>query len=358
MENAIHVNVGESGLMARLASPVLAAFFNEPGRAIVIDAEGTLLRRPIAQLADALRQTGLSCGDIFPLRITGRMSPSRIVVDGSGGSQAVSGLMFALPLLDAPSSVIVRNPKSVPYIRLTEEILSSYGISVTVNEICEGDDVLLKIDIPAPQQYRAPVSDACGLDWSAAANFLVAAAICGRCRVPGLSLRPTQADSAILDVLKAAGACVRSDDGGVSVSRSPLFAFEYDASQSPDLIPILSVLAVYCEGTTRIKGFDRLAGKESDRAAAVEYILSKAGVPYRRCGDAMEIDGKSLSRRILTSDMPSSGIYRTFDDHRIVMAVAVLGLLVKDRSLLPDDTAPLAKSFPSFMNELQNIMLQ
>ena len=347
-ERTLRIDVGESGFLARVAAPVSAAVFRDEAEntGITIGGHGTLMARPMLQLKDILSAVGVTCTDSMPLRLKGSIRPGTIEVDGSGGSQAVSGLMFALPLLDSPSEIIVDNPVSVPYIRLTAKILSEYGVKTEIIN----DYKRLKIHIPAPQKYslrRVPGNCVClDGDWSAAAVFMAAAAICGRCSVAGLSADSLQADRVVLWALREAGAFVRENGGTYTVMRSPLYGFSFDCTDCPDLIPVLSAFAVYCEGITEIKGLSRLAGKESDRAASIVHLLSKAGVAHSREGDVLHIEGMSLTRRLLSGSMPAPGVYETFSDHRIVMAVMLLGLPAAD--IVPDDYAPLAKSMPRF----------
>ena len=347
-EHTLHIDVGESGFLARVAAPVSAAVFRDEAEktGIAIVGHGTLMGRPMSQLRDILSAVGVTCTDSMPLRLKGSIRPGTIEVDGSGGSQAVSGLMFALPLLDSPSEIIVYNPVSVPYIRLTAKILSEYGVKTEIIN----DYKRLKILIPAPQKYslsRVSGNNVCvDGDWSAAAVFMAAAAICGRCSVAGLSADSLQADRVVLWALREAGAFVRENGGTYTVMRSPLHGFSFDCTDCPDLMPVLSAFAVYCEGHTEIKGLSRLAGKESDRAASIIHLLSESGVPHSREGDVLHIEGMSLTRRLLSGSMPAPGVYETFSDHRIVMAVMLLGLPAAD--IVPDDYAPLAKSMPRF----------
>ena len=347
-ERTLRIDVGESGFLARVAAPVSAAVFRDEAEntGITIGGHGTLMARPMLQLKDILSAVGVTCTDSMPLRLKGSIRPGTIEVDGSGGSQAVSGLMFALPLLDSPSEIIVDNPVSVPYIRLTAKILSEYGVKTEIIN----DYKRLKIHIPAPQKYslrRVPGNCVClDGDWSAAAVFMAADAICGRCSVAGLSADSLQADRVVLWALREAGAFVRENGGTYTVMRSPLHGFSFDCTDCPDLMPVLSAFAVYCEGHTEIKGLSRLAGKESDRAASIIHLLSESGVPHSREGDVLHIEGMSLTRRLLSGSMPAPGVYETFSDHRIVMAVMLLGLPAAD--IVPDDYAPLAKSMPRF----------
>ena len=305
----LHINVGESGFLARVAAPVSAAVFRDEAECagIMIEGHGTLMGRPMSQLRDILSAVGVTCTDSMPLRLKGSIRPGTIEVDGSGGSQSVSGLMFALPLLDSPSEIIVYNPVSVPYIRLSAKILSEYGVKTEIIN----DYKRLKILIPAPQKYslsRVPGNNVC-VDGDVWDGGIRNGGIRGMDIHDGDSL---QADRAVLGALKEAGAFVRENGGTYTVMRSPLHGFSFDCTDCPDLMPVLSAFAVYCEGITEIKGLSRLAGKESDRVASIIHLLSKAGVAHSREGDVLHIEGMSLTRRLLSDSMPAPGVYETF----------------------------------------------
>jgi 3-phosphoshikimate 1-carboxyvinyltransferase len=208
-------------------------------------------------------------------------------------------------------------------------------------------------------------------DWSAAANFLVAGAIFGKVEIEGLDTTSLQADLSIMDILMDAGASLSQMDGkrgNITVQRAPLQAFEVDASNCPDLFPILAVLAAFCQGTSRMAGVGRLANKESDRAKAILEMLTQMGVKARIEGDELVVEGHTLAQRLLGSPIRSEtpcdrsgmtceapgllkgGSYTSHHDHRMVMALKVASLGA-DSPITIDDEACVAKSFPQF-NEL------
>jgi 3-phosphoshikimate 1-carboxyvinyltransferase len=208
------------------------------------------------------------------------------------------------------------------------------------------------------QKYKAADIDL-ECDWSAAANFLVAGAIFGKVELEGLDTTSLQADLSIMDILMDAGASLSQldgDKGNITVQRAPLKAFSIDASNCPDLFPIISVLAAFCQGTSRIAGVGRLANKESDRAKAIVDMLTQMGVEVSVEGDEMVIEGHSLAQRLLPSVVPSTpallkgGTYTSCKDHRMVMALKVASLGA-DSPIVIDDETCVAKSFPQF-NEL------
>ncbi len=359
------VNTGESGLLTRLCIPVLSAI---NGKNFTIEGTGTLLSRPLKSASDIMASFGVLVTskdgqerEVFvPAEVRGRLIPGNASVPGSGGSQLVSGLLMALPLCDKDSRLVVNDPKSIPYMYITLDVLKHFGVS-TRSEM-EGDAELLEnndwsacsaieFKIKGGQHYKAADFPIEG-DWSAAANFLVAGAVFGSVCIEGLDTRSLQADITILDILVEAGAVVSQlEDGGVCVKKAPLEAFEQDLNNAPDLFPIAAVLAAFCSGESKLSGVGRLSSKESDRAAAILETLNKMGVEARLDGDDMFIVGQSLSSRILSDHLLRGGEYTSYHDHRMVMALKVASLGASSPIII-DDEACVEKSFPNFIQML------
>jgi len=360
------LDVGESGLLARLSIPVLSAINSQPFR---IEGHGTLPRRPMNSAAGIMAAFGvlLTNGDDdapsegkreihVPLTVRGTLIPGTAEVNGSGGSQLISGLLMALPLCSKDSSLHVNEPKSIPYMYITLDVLRHFGIS-TRSEM-EGDAELLEAEdwsgcsgisfsVRGRQRYRA-AGFGIEADWSAAANFLVAGALFGSVELEGMDMKSIQADIAIVDVLVEAGALVSQlDDGTLCVRRAPLEGFNIDLNHAPDLFPIVSVLAAFCAGESRIAGLGRLAGKESDRAAAVMEMLKQMGVEAESSGDELIIQGETWVSRLLSGRLLKGGAYTSHHDHRMAMALSVAAIGA-DSPIEIDDTACVAKSFPGF----------
>ena len=186
-------------------------------------------------------------------------------------------------------------------------------------------------------------------DWSAAANFMAAGAIFGKADIKGLDTKSLQADLSILDILPLAGAAVSQEEenGIVHVVRGPLRGFEVDATNCPDLVPVISILAAFCQGQSTITGVARLATKESNRPGVIVEMLGQMGVRARLRGDKLQIEGRSLESRILGGRLLRGGNYSTYGDHRIAMALSVASLGA-DSQIVMDDEACMAKSFPAF----------
>ena len=389
------VHVGESGLLARMMIPLMAQLGNGP---IDITGEKTLLKRPLTGAREILEVFGckiLRCAqddreesqdDVLepqgdgairiPLTVCGPLkSGGRAVISGKHGSQLITGLLMALSFAEKNTTLVVNDPKSIPYIFITLEVLKKFGVKIG-NEMLGGRDFLesngdwtlcteMVFKVKGGQRLKAVDIDLEG-DWSAAANFLVAGAVFGKVEVAGLDTTSLQADLSIMDILMDAGASLSQLDGqkgNIAVQRAPLRAFDVDASNCPDLFPIISVLAAFCQGTSRIAGLERLANKESDRAKAILDMLTQMGVEAHRKDDELVVKGYSLVQRLLgqsTGDPCQPGLlkggeYTSHHDHRMVMALKVASLGA-DGPIVVDDEDCVAKSFPLFNEQFEKNM--
>ena len=364
-------NVGESGLLARLMIPLAAMAARGD---VSISGEKTLLTRPMQGVREIMRRfsvqtESLSGGNVdgmsddtvcVPLKVSGPLVPSFTEVSGLHGSQIISGLLMALPLAGKPSKISVHSPKSIPYMYMTLDVMKKFGVAVS-NEMFGDRDFLesdgdwsyctdIDFKIRGGQRYHAADLRIEG-DWSSAANFLVAGAVFGKVVLSGLDTTSLQADLSIMDILMDAGASLSQLDGStgdIIVQRAPLNAFETDASNCPDLFPIVAVLAAFCQGRSRIAGTDRLSHKECDRGAAIMEMLEKMGVEAEIQDNALLVTGQSLAQRLLSGTLLKGGEYSSHHDHRMAMALKVAELGA-DGPFVLDDTDCIAKSFPSFL---------
>ena len=363
------LHVGESGLLTRMMIPVMAQLCAGP---VAFTGEKTLLDRPLTGAREIMEAfeaeisplDSLSRNDSVnpirvPLTVKGPLKAGRAEISGKHGSQLISGLLMALPFADRNSSVIVKDPKSIPYMFITLEVLKKFGIKVG-NDMLGGPDFLesggdwslcteMVFKIKGGQKYRAANINLEG-DWSAAANFLVAGALFGRAELAGLDTTSLQADLSIMDILMDAGASLSQldgDKGNITVQRAPLKAFNVDASNCPDLFPILAVFAAFCQGTSRLAGVGRLANKESDRAKAILEMLTQMGVKATIEQDELVVEGHTLVQRLMDNTLLKGGAYTSHHDHRMVMALKVAALGA-DGPITIDDESCVSKSFPQF----------
>ena len=366
------LHTGESGLLTRMMIPLCAALCKDE---VTITGEKTLLKRSLTGAASLMDAFGARSGEQVPLQVCGPLGSGRVDVSGRNGSQLISGLLMALPLGEKNTTLSVSDPKSIPYLFITLDVLRHFGITIG-NEMLGGKDfaesggdwdlcngILFKIK--GGGKYRACNMNLEG-DWSAAANFLVAGAIfgagAGKClgsaaplTLKGLDTSSLQADLGIMDVLMDCGACLSQLDGAqgeLIVQRAPLHPFSLDATHCPDLFPILAVLAAFCGGESRIGGVGRLAHKESNRAKAITDMLTQMGVDVRTEGDEMIIRGLTIAQRKLGGRLLKGGKYTSCDDHRMVMALRVAALGA-DSPILIDNETCVEKSFPGFASSFK-----
>ena len=358
------LHVGESGLLTRMMIPVMAQLCAGP---VTFTGEKTLLNRPLTGAREIMEtfeaeisHEGSADEPVrVPLTVKGPLKSGRAEISGKHGSQLISGLLMALPFAEKNSSVAVLDPKSIPYMFITLEVLKKFGIKVG-NDMLGGPDFIesggdwalcteMVFKVKGGQKYRAANINLEG-DWSAAANFLVAGALFGKAELAGLDTTSLQADLSIMDILMDAGASLSQldgDKGNITVQRAPLRAFSVDASNCPDLFPILAVLAAFCQGTSRLAGVGRLANKESDRAKAILEMLTQMGVKASIAKDELVVEGQTLVQRLMCGTLLKGGSYTSYHDHRMVMALKVASLGA-DGPITIDDEACVAKSFPQF----------
>jgi 3-phosphoshikimate 1-carboxyvinyltransferase len=331
----VTLGCGESGLALRMFSPVAALVSGN----VTLTGEGSLLSRPVGMITDALSQMGVrvwSNNGLLPVRISGKLSGGRAVIDGSSGSQLLTGLLMALPLAESDSSIEVLNLRSRPYINLTLELLSAFGIEVH-------NEDFRYFTIPGRQSYVAREYTVEG-DWSGAAFLLVSGAIGGKAVVNNLNSVSAQADRAVMQVFKDTGCSITESHGAVTVSRSNMRAFDFDATDAPDLFPPLAALASYCDGTSIIRGAGRLRHKESDRGEAIRDVLTALNIRSYIRDDEMLIEGGKVTGAVVSSH----------NDHRIAMMAAVMALGAGQPVTITGAEA-VAKSFPEFFSTMAGL---
>ena len=338
--------IGESALLARLTMPLVALLCDkEP---ITLQGSGTLCGRDFGSDIATLTTYGAHCSSAegkMPITILSPIKPATtIAIDGSGSSQSVSGWMVALGAIGGSHTIEVANATSRPYISLTANIMEHFGASVEMVD-CAG-----KLTIKITSRGYTPTSLTLSADWSGAAYFAVAYAIAqsGRAVAERYTLRATigtsQADEAILDILHSVGAKIAIEEREVRFMPSErLRAFRYDASDTPDLIPTLAILALFCEGISRIGGVHRLANKESNRTEAIVENLLALGARVAIENDELVIEGVATLH-------PAP--LRSHNDHRMVMAMAIVSLFMEHAPTI-DCVACVAKSYPYFFEQLK-----
>ncbi|MCH5314948.1 MAG: 3-phosphoshikimate 1-carboxyvinyltransferase [Eubacterium sp.] len=329
--NSDILNCIESGSTMRFMIPVAAAF----GRDVTFIGEGSLTVRTLGEYLELLpkHNVKVESNGFLPLKISGKLSNGRFEVAGDVSSQYITGLLLALATLDGDSAVVLTTKlQSKPYVDMTVKVMSDYGVKVFETDfgyLVHGGQSFNKIDYTVEG------------DWSQAAFFLVAGAMNGGVTVKGLDMNTTQGDKAILDVLKSFGARFEINGDSVTMLGGKLKGADVDATDIPDLVPIIAVLAVLSEGRTVISGAERLRYKESDRIQSVVTNLKTLGADIEETNDGMIINGgKKLN----------GGRLKGYNDHRIVMAFSIASLFIDDEIQI-DDAESINKSYPSFFED-------
>ena len=353
----VTLHPGESGLLTRLLIPMACYFAYGQKRTVEISAEGSLLTRDITATVEAVENAGFNCiarreegksGLFMPCAISGREAelPEEIIIDGRTSSQIISGFLMALPLFKRAVGINSFSVASMPYILLTESVLEEFGIKVNSLPEREG----FRWQFSGREEYKAK-EVMLQSDWSSAAYFLVAEAIRqslkigsakgGELSFPNLKRETKQADEAILSILESCGCRIERKEMRIWAPPA-LKPFRADATNSPDLFPILAVLASFCKGRSSIKGVGRLAAKESNRAESIFSELSAIGANIQIQGDSMLIEGAALS----------GGEIRSYNDHRIAMSTAIAALFIENPVYI-NEIKCINKSFPTFFEVLK-----
>ncbi|GEO10846.1 3-phosphoshikimate 1-carboxyvinyltransferase [Segetibacter aerophilus] len=333
------INCGESGLGIRMFTPI-AALSNGH---ITINGTGSLSTRPMHFFDEIFPKLNIkihSREGKLPLQIQGPLVPSDIEVDGSLSSQFLTGLLMAYGAsVTKPVSIKVNNLKSKPYIDLTLKVMESFGRKVTHTNY-----EVFHLE-PQGKNYEPQVYTVEG-DWSGAAFLLVAGAISGKITVKGLDLLSTQADREVMRALKDCECDLTVGPNAINIGPpTDLKAFDFDATDCPDLFPPLVALAAYCGGTSTIKGVSRLAHKESNRGLTLQEEFGKMGTKITLQDDLMLIEGGS--------ELFGTTVHSRHD-HRIAMACAVAALQADDEVTIEDAEA-INKSYPDFYRHLQKL---
>ena len=358
---AADCNVGESGTTCRLLTAVLAA-----GRgSFRIHGAERMHERPIGALTGALEHLGARVHfeekKGFPPFVleTHGLAGGEVAMSVDESSQYLSGLLLAAPFCPSPLCISLTGNKVVswPYVGLTLQIMEDFGIAFTVEERSGGGWARaawsdgtearpgkLRITVQ-PGSYRCGEHTVEG-DWSGA-SYLLAAGAVGRNPVLVTDLRADslQGDRAMLDILRAMGASVEIRDSGILVSPSKLSGIEVDMGACPDLVPTVAMTAAFAEGETRITNVAHLRIKECDRLSACAAELSRIGVKVEEGPDFLAVHGTAPEGPVIAEGT----VFATYNDHRIAMAVSLLGLARKQKVIV-DDPSVVRKSFPEFWN--------
>lgn len=340
------MNCGESGLGIRMFTPIAAL----SDQSITVEGIGSLLKRPMHFFDTIFPKLGIeiqSQAGYLPIQIKGPLKPANIEVDGSLSSQFLTGLLMAFAATENTNAVIeVQGLKSKPYIDLTLSVLNTFGWKVQHQDY-------KRFEFLAHPPLADHIDYTVEGDWSGAAFLLVAGAIAGPIVVKGVQLNSTQADKAVIQALKDAGASIDINENAIQIGPAKdkagvvgsLKAFEFDATHCPDLFPPLVALAAVCNGVTILHGVSRLAHKESDRGLTLQKEFAKLGIRIELNQDRMMVYGGT--------GIKGAEVFSQHD-HRIAMACGVAALCA-DGPITITDAEAVNKSYTDFFKHLQHL---
>ncbi len=320
-----HIDCGESGSTLRFLIP-LGSILSEK---CTFTGSGKLVERPLDiyyKIFDEQKIKYKTNGGLLPLSVHGSLMSGSYEVSGNISSQFISGLLLALPLLSGDSTVKIKGPlESKGYVDLTLDILSNFNINIENNGYNE-----FKIhgnSVYEPAKYTVEG------DLSQAAFFLVAHEIGNDLICTGFDNSTKQGDKEILNIIEKYKHIDKSSNEEIII----------DASQIPDLVPILAVLASLKNGiTTKIINAERLRIKESDRLKSISTEMNKLGASIKELPDGLLIKG--------LNSLAGGAAVSSWNDHRIAMALAIAATKCEKEVILENHTA-VNKSYPSFWDE-------
>lgn len=335
-EGRVTVNCGESGSTLRFILPVIGAL----GVKADVTGSGRLAKRPLSPLIEELTTHGMTFTpgpqDGFPLECGGRLKGSSYTIDGGVSSQFVTGLMFALTASGGGEIKVTGRLESRPYVDLTMAVLREFGVRV------EEKDGIFNI---AAGKIRSPGRMRIEGDWSNGAFWLAMGALSDEgVSVSPLNVRSVQGDREVYTLLEKFGADVKISGETVTVRKKSLSGTDFDASDIPDLVPVLSVVASAAEGTTVIREVTRLRLKESDRIKSVCDMLTALGVTVDADDEKITIEGGQIR----------GGTVESQNDHRIAMAAAVASAEA-DGDITIVGAEAVEKSYPDFFEKMKEL---
>ena len=322
----------ESGSTLRFLIPIALL----TGSEFTFTGSGRLVARPLTPYYKIFKEQDIkySSSEGLPLTIKGKLKAGAYKLPGNISSQFITGLLFALPLLNGDSKIIVTTQlESKAYVDLTINILSKFSVHI--------ENIGYKeINIVGNQKYIARNYRVEG-DFSQAAFWLVAGILGGEIQCEGMNINSLQGDKAIVNIITEMGGNILIEEGKIITKRSKTNGIIIDASEYPDLVPILAVLASLSNGTTEIINAGRLRIKECDRLKAMATELTKLGGDVVETEDGLIIHGKESLK---------GGTVDSYNDHRIAMALSVASIRCNGPVIITD-SACIKKSYPEFYND-------
>jgi len=332
--------VGNSGVTMRF----LTAFFCLGQGTYVLDGAPRMRERPIQELLDALKSLGATVESQFgngcpPVVVQGgAFKGGRAAIPGHRSSQFLSAVLLSAPYAAHPVEIeVIGALASRPYLDLTTDVMAAFGVPVE-NENYRRFRV-------AAGRYRGR-SYAVEPDASAASYFLAAAAITnGTITIEGLSLRSRQGDIEFARLLEQMGCSLQDRPEGLTLTgASELSGIDVDMNACSDVSLTLAAIAPFCSTPTHIRNIAHVRVQETDRISAMVTELRRAGVTVEEREDGLSV----------YPSQPSPTTFDTYEDHRIAMSLALIGLRIPGCAIR--DPGCVSKTFPGYFELLESVV--
>lgn len=317
------IDCNESGSTLRFLIPIVTAL----GVSTTFLGQGKLPERPITPYLDEFSKKDITFDykNTMPFLVSGKLKSGKFSLAGNISSQFITGLLFALPLLDGNSEIVLTSKlESKPYVDITIDCLSKFGVKI--------DETEQGYSIKGNQKYKSVDIKVEG-DYSQAAFLYVANALGSHIKIDNLNTNSYQGDKKIIEIIEK-----------ISYNNK-MKAFEVDGSDIPDIVPVMTVLASFCEGTSRIYNVGRLRIKESDRIESISSCINKIGGSVTTTEDSLIINGV---------DSFTGGEVDSFNDHRIAMSMAICATRCK-KTLVIKNASSVEKSWPDFFEQYKKL---
>lgn len=332
------IDVANSGTTLRIMTAVSSLVEG----ATVLTGDASIRTRPNTPLLNALCDLGAEVfstrnNGMAPIVVRGKMKGGNVHIDGSISSQFISALLVACPFAENETTIFIKGElKSKPYVNITIDMLKDAGARIITDEKANS------FNIPPNQKYDLNLYNVPG-DFSSASYMISAGALCGDITIKNL-YPSEQGDSALIEILEKMGAQIAWDrkKGEVRVEKSELHGINVDVGKTPDLVPTLAVLGAASKGTMIIENAEHVRYKETDRLHAMTVELKKMGVDITEEKDRLIIKGGKIK----------GAKVHGWDDHRIVMALAVAGMVAGETTI--DTIESVRISYPGFFEDLRN----
>ncbi len=330
------LDVANSGTTLRIMTAVSSLVDG----ATVLTGDASIRTRPNTPLLKALNDLGAEAfstrnNGMAPIVVKGKMKGGKVEIDGSISSQFISALLIACPVSSNETRIMIDGDlKSRPYVNITIDMLKNAGVKIIEDEISNS------FTIPSDQEYDLRSYNVPG-DFSSGSYMIAAGALCGDVTIKNL-YPSEQGDSALIEILEKMGAEISwiKKKGEVKVRKSELHGIKVDVGRTPDLVPTLAVLGAAANGSMIIENAEHVRYKETDRLHAMTVELKKMGVDITEEKDRLIIKGGKMK----------GAKVHGWDDHRIVMALAVAGMVAGKTTI--DTIESISISYPAFFKDL------